>query len=131
QTLGRLAYVASRRDVVAANLDAARKLQALEKVRLDNKDLSALEFARIELETDELERQLARAEAELAGALAECTAALYAPCTPAGLDPGALDAAAPLPDQLPQPQVAVEARPALHASKLESEALGYDATLPH
>ena len=131
QTLGRLAFVTSRRDVVAANLDAARKLQALEKVRLDNKDLSALEFARIELETDELERQLARAEAELSGALAECSAALYAPCSSAGLDPGALDAAAPLPEPLPQPQLAVEDRPARQASKLESEALGYDATLAH
>jgi cobalt-zinc-cadmium efflux system outer membrane protein len=128
-TLGKLAYVASKRDVVAQNLDAARELQALEKTRLDNKDLSALEFGRIELDTEELEIQLGRAEAELASAVAACSATLFAPCSAAGLDSAALDAAAPLPDALPEPQKAIEDRPARQATKLEAEALGNDAQL--
>ena len=128
-TLGRLAYVASKRDVVAQNLDAARQLQALEKTRLDNKDLSALEFGRIELDTEELELQLGRAEAELSSAVAACSATLYVPCAATGLDSAALDAGAPLPDALPEPQKAIEDRPARQATKLESEALGEDARL--
>ena len=129
ETLGKLAYVASKRDVVAQNLDAARQLQALEKTRLDNKDLSALEFGRIELDTEELELQLGRAEAELASAVAACSATLYVPCSAAGLDAAAIDAGAPLPDALPEPQKAIEERPARQATKLESEALSFDARL--
>ena len=128
-TLGRLAYVAAKRDVVAANLDAARKLQDLEKVRLDNKDLSQLEYGRIELDTEEIEIQLGRAEAELASALAACNATLYAPCSPAGLDAAAIDAGAPLPANLPEPDRAIADRPLRQATKLEAEALGWDATL--
>ena len=130
-TLGKLAYVASKRDVVAQNLDAARQLQALEKTRLDNKDLSALEFGRIELDTEELELQLGRAEAELSSAVAACSATLFVPCSAAGLDAAALDAGAPLPDALPEPQKAIEDRPARQATKLEAEALGNDAELAH
>lgn len=128
-TLGKLAYVAAKREAVAANLDAARKLQDLEKVRLDNKDLSALEYGRIELDTEEIEIQLGRAEAELASALAACNATLYAPCSPAGLDAAAIDAGAPLPASLPEPDRAIADRPARQAPKLEAEALGWDATL--
>jgi cobalt-zinc-cadmium efflux system outer membrane protein len=130
-TLGKLAYVASKRDVVAQNLDAARKLRDLEKTRLDNKDLSQLEFGRIELDTEELELQLGRAEAELSSAVAACSATLYAPCSAAGLDAKALDAAAPLPPNLPEPDTAIEQRPQRQATKLEAAALGWDAELAH
>jgi cobalt-zinc-cadmium efflux system outer membrane protein len=128
-TLGRLAYVASRRDVVAQNLAAARKLRDLEKARLDNKDLSQLEFGRIDLDTEELELQLGRAEAELASAVAACSATLFAPCSASGLDAAALDAAAPLPATLPEPEAAIAQRPARQANKLEAAALGWDAAL--
>jgi cobalt-zinc-cadmium efflux system outer membrane protein len=130
-TLGKLAYVTAKRDVVSANLVAARQLQALEKTRLDQKDLSALEFGRIELDTEELELQLGRAEAELASAVAACSATIYAPCSPAGLDAAAIDAGAPLPANLPDPAHAIEERPARLADKLEAEALRWDARLAH
>ena len=129
--LARLAYLASKRDVVAANLQASKQLRDLEKTRLDKQDLSALEFARIELETEALELQLGRSEAELTSAVAACSAAIYAPCSPAGLDPTALDSAAPLPSTLPEPDQAIEHRPAREASRLEAQALGWDATLAH
>ena len=127
--LGHLAYVAAKRDVLTANADAARKLQALEKTRLDSNDLSAAEYARIELETEEVELQATRAEAEVAGAIAVCTATLYATCSAAGLDAAALDAGAPLPEPLPATDQAIEQRPAREASRLEARALGWDATL--
>ena len=127
--LGRLAYVAARRDTVSANLAAARTLRDGEKVRLDHQDLSPTDFARIDLDTEQLEIQLARAEAELAGAIASCSAILYAPCSPKGLDPAALDAGAPLPQTVLDPGPAIEQRPIRRISKLQSRALGWDATL--
>jgi cobalt-zinc-cadmium efflux system outer membrane protein len=131
QNLGKLAFVVARRDVVAANLAAARTLRDLEKVRLDHQDLSALEFARIELDTEELELQLGRSEAEVASAVAACSATLYAPCPASGLDATTLDAAAHLPEPMPIPEAAIEQRPVRQASKLEAQALGWDATLAH
>lgn len=133
QMLGRLAYVAARRSAAAANLAAAEKLQASEQLRLDHSDLSALEFARIELDTQAVALQLARAEADVAAAIAACGAVLYAPCSADGLDDAALDAGAPLPPAgASQPAEAqIEARPARVASRLEVEALGWDATLAH
>jgi cobalt-zinc-cadmium efflux system outer membrane protein len=136
QTLGKLAYLAARRGVVATNLAAAEKLMSLEKVRLDHSDLSALEFARIELDTQAIALQLARAESDVAVATSSCSAALFAPCSSEGLDdPAVLDTAAPLPGTLPvadaATQAAIEARPVRQASKLEAQALGWDATLAH
>lgn len=127
--LGHLAYVAARRDVVAANVDAARQLQILEKARVDRNDLSPAEYARIELDTEELEIQLGRAEAEVKSALATCSATLFATCSAAGLDSSTLDDAAPLPSALPSPDQAIASRPAREASRLEAEALGQDAVL--
>jgi outer membrane protein, heavy metal efflux system len=59
--LGKLTYDVAKRDVLSVNLDAARRLRDNEKIRLDNKDLSPLEYERIELDTTELEIQLSRA----------------------------------------------------------------------
>jgi cobalt-zinc-cadmium efflux system outer membrane protein len=127
--LGKLTYATAKRDVAAANLDASKKLRDNEKIRLDNKDLSPLEFGRIELDTEELELQLGRAEAELTSATATCSAILAAACSPQGLDAQALDAGAPLPAALPATATAVESRPQRQAQKLEVEALGADASL--
>ncbi len=127
--LGKLTYVVAKRAVIAVNLTAARRLRDNEKIRLDNKDLSPLEFERIELDTDELELELGRAEAEVTSAVAECTYTLGVTCTPDGLDSAVLDAGAPLPAALPDTATAIEARPDRVASRLESQALGEDAHL--
>jgi outer membrane protein, heavy metal efflux system len=130
--LGKVAYLAVKRSVVATNLEAATKLMALEKVRLDHKDLSALEFARIELDTQAIALQLARAESDVAAALAACGAVLAATCAADGLtEPTVLDVGAPLPAALPRPDDAIATRPTRVAEKLEVEALGWDATLAH
>lgn len=129
QALGKLAYSQAKRDVSAANLADAEQLRAKEKVRLDNKDLSPLEFGRIDLDTEELRFQLSRAESDLATAQAACRAALLAPCSTDGLDSSLLDAAAPLPQTLPDVDSSIEGRPVRQAQKLEAKALGYDADL--
>ncbi len=128
-TLGKLAYVVARRDVVQQQLEAATKLRDNEKIRLDKQDLSAVEYARIELDTQALELQLGRAQADLIGATAACSAALLAPCAAAGLDARALDVGAPLPAQLPEPKGAITDRAERRASALEVKALGEDAEL--
>jgi cobalt-zinc-cadmium efflux system outer membrane protein len=129
--LGQLAYVSRKRDVVAANLEAAHRLRDLEKNRLDKQDLSALEFERIELDTEAIELQLGRTEAELTGAVAACSAALYFRCQPPAGDPTALNSAAPLPDALAASDQAIAHRPVREASHIEAQALGWDATLAH
>jgi len=132
QALGKLAYVTARKAVLTTNLAAATQLMGLEKVRLDHKDLSPLEFARIELDTADVARQLTRAEADLATAVATCNAALYAECALDGLDdPAVLDAGAPLPGAMPGTDDAIEGRPERVANKLEIQALNKDADLAH
>ena len=132
-TLGKLAYVTSRRAAVAANLETARALLALEQVRRDHGDLSGAEFARIELDTQALELQLGRADADVATAVALCGALLHAACSTEGLaEPTALDTAAPLPDALATGGAldhALAGRAAREVSRLEIAALGDDATV--
>ncbi|HEX4419312.1 MAG TPA: TolC family protein [Kofleriaceae bacterium] len=132
--LGKLAYVTSRRAAMAANLESARKQQALEQVRRDHADLSGAEYSRIELDTQQLELQLGRADADVATAIASCAALMHAPCSTEGIsEPASLDAGAPLPPQLPDtaPAIgaAIEARATRLAAKLEVQALDSDATL--
>ncbi|MBX3161624.1 MAG: TolC family protein [Deltaproteobacteria bacterium] len=126
--LGRLAYLAAKREAVATNLEAAIRLRNNEKIRLDNKDLSPLEFGRIELDTHGIQMLLARTEAELAGTAAYCAAVLQAPCSTEKLE-GVLDAAATLPAALPDPDAAIAARPLRNATRLEAGALNWDARL--
>jgi cobalt-zinc-cadmium efflux system outer membrane protein len=129
-TLGKLAYVAARRAAVAGNLEAARELLGIERVRRDHADLAGVEFSRIELDTQQLELQLGRSDADVATAVAQCAALLRAPCPAADLaDPAALDAGAPLPATLPVRDEAIAHRPGREASRLEARALGADATL--
>jgi cobalt-zinc-cadmium efflux system outer membrane protein len=128
-TLGKLAYVVARRDVVSQNLDAARKLQANEQIRVEQHDLAGIDFARIELETEALEIELGRSDADVAISLAACAATLFAPCSPSGLDAATLDAAAPIPDALPDVSKSIEDRPVHQAQKLEGQALEEDARL--
>ena len=109
--LGKLPTSASKRDVAAANLDAAKKLRDNEKIRVDHQDLSPLEFARIELDTEELELQLGRAEAELSGAIATCSSILYAKCVAEGSIRRRSTRARRCPPRCPETTTAVENRP--------------------
>ncbi len=129
ETLGHLAYVTARRDAVTTNLEAAKKLLALEKVRLDKADLSQAEYARIELDTEQLSLLRDRANADVAAAIAECSSTLYGICQPTSLDGAALDAGAPLPQPILDVAAQIAARPARRADGLEAAALGQDARL--
>ena len=125
--LGKLAYVSAKRDVAAANLAAAQHIRDIERVRVEKEDLSKLDFGRIDLDTDELELTLRRAESEVAMATAACSASLMMTCSATGLDQAVLDAAAPLPDSAG----GVDQRPSVIAGRIEQKALGQDAELAH
>lgn len=127
-TLGKLAYVVAHRDLVAQNLEAARKLQTNEQIRVDQHDLAGIDFSRIQLETEALEVELGRSDADVDVALAACDATLFVPCSPGGLDASTLDAAAPIPAALPDAG-AIQNRPVHVAQKLEAQALDEDARL--
>lgn len=127
--LGRLAYVAAKHQVVDENLAAARKLLALERVRLEHKDLAPVEIERIELDTRALEVEQRRADADLRGAVAACSVLLQTSCSPTEVDATTLDHAAPLPAVLPATDAAISARPDRVASRLEVNALSWDARL--
>jgi cobalt-zinc-cadmium efflux system outer membrane protein len=128
-TLGKLAYAAAKRAIVVQNLEAARKLQASEQIRAEKQDLAGLDFARIQLDTEALDIELARADADLAVALASCSATLFATCSAEGLDETALDGAAPLPGALPDANRAITDRPEHQAQRFEASALEQDAEL--
>lgn len=128
-TLGRIAYVVAVRDVAKDNLDAAKQLEANERIRLEHQDLAGIDFARIELDTQELEVELTRADGDIAVALAACSTTLFAECTVEGLDVAALDIAAAVPSNLADMERAVLDRPAHQAQRYEASALGQDAVL--
>jgi cobalt-zinc-cadmium efflux system outer membrane protein len=127
--LGDLAHLAARRDVIATNLDAAKKLEALEKIRVDHQDLAPVEFERIQLDTKTLELQLHRADADVSAALANCAALFHDTCTATGIDASTLDKGADLPQTLPEANGAIAARPLREASRDEITALQSDAEL--
>ncbi len=127
--LGRIAYVVAVRDVTRANLEAARQLETTERIRLEHKDLAGIDFSRIELDTQELEVELTRADADIAVALSTCEATLFAPCSSEGLDVAALDRAAELPADLSADATAVAQRPTHEAQRFEAAALAQDAIL--
>jgi outer membrane protein, heavy metal efflux system len=127
--IGKVAYLSARHDTLAVNLDAQRKILALEKIRLDHQDLSGDDYARLELETERLELDVARAEAGLRQAAISCAAALRAPCLPDGLGQDALEHGAPAPDDAGDVDAAVAARATFAASRDQQAALRADAAL--
>src|SRR5262249_14192520 len=127
--LGKIAYVVAVRDVARQNLGAAKQLEANERSRLADKDLAGIDFSRIGRDTQQTEGEPTPADADIAGALAACTATLFADCNVEGLDVATLDTAAALPAELADPTRAVADRPAHQAQHLEASALGQDAVL--
>jgi len=129
--IGKVAYLVARHDTLVQNLDAQKKILALEKIRFDHKDLSGDDYARLELETERLELDVARADADLRQAMVGCEATLRAPCAVDGSAEVALDKGAPLPASLGDVEVEVAARASFASSRDQQAAFGYDATLAH
>ena len=127
--IGKVAYLSARHDTLAVNLDAQKKILALEKIRLDKKDLSGDDYARLELETERLDLDVARADADLRQAMFACQATLRAPCTADGLGEDALTNGAPLPVITKDLDAAVAGRATFASSRDQQAAYGFDADL--
>jgi cobalt-zinc-cadmium efflux system outer membrane protein len=128
--MGKVAYLSSRHDTLVVNLEAQKKILALEKIRVDHQDLSGDDYARLELETERLELDVARADADLRQAAVACEATLRAPCGE-GLGADALEHGAPLPATPGDVDQALEQRAVAVSSRDQQTAYGFDATLAH
>ncbi len=95
--LGRLVHLGARQAVLRESLESARRSVDLDRVRLEQGEVSGNDHDRLVLDTLSLELDGERNRAEYEEALAECRAALRAPCDVEGSLPEDLDAGAELP----------------------------------
>jgi outer membrane protein, heavy metal efflux system len=126
--LGRLVYFQARQTQLEESLRSAVRGLDLEQRRLDLQDLSGNDFDRLVLDTMTLEADVAKNQAELGVAAADCRALLTAPCdlSPAGITE--LDGAAALPAGA-NAKTALTTRPDLESLRLQGEAALADSVL--
>jgi cobalt-zinc-cadmium efflux system outer membrane protein len=129
RALGRVVYLTAKQGILREQSEAAKAVAALERVRLDQGAISGNDFDRLLLDTTSLEVELWRNQSELDGALANCRAALFAPCEVPGATLADLEQAAVLPSPLPGLPSALEQRADVKALGLERDAAREDAVL--
>jgi len=127
--LGRLAYLASRKEALEGNLAAARASLDLQRSRLDNGDISGNDYERLLLDAMVLEADVGQTAADFDAALAACRAALFAPCDPAGASSDLLSSAAPVPARETGGEPPIGERADLKALDLLAQSADQDATL--
>jgi len=127
--LGRLAYLAVRKEALEGSLVAARENLDLQRTRLDNGDISGNDHDRLLVDAMVLESDFGQTAADFDAALAACRAALHAPCDPAGAASDLLAVAAPVPARETGWEEAVAGRPDLKALDLLARSADEDATL--
>lgn len=86
----RVAYLGVRQHILEDSLASAQSMAALTKIRLDRGDVSGVDHARLLLDAERVERDVADNRSDLQDALADCEATLFAPCL---ADSTSLDAA--------------------------------------
>jgi cobalt-zinc-cadmium efflux system outer membrane protein len=129
RALGRVVYLNAKQAILQAQLEAAKSVTSLERVRLDQGAISGNDFDRLVLDNTSLEVDLWRNQADVDGAMANCRAALYAACEMPGATLADLEQAASIPPALPGAAAALEQRADLKALALESDAARQDAIL--
>ncbi len=127
EALANVAHRKARLDLLEQTRDEARTVVQLEKRRLEQGDLSGNDFDRLAVDLMGLEADAVQARAEHASALADCAAALTAPCDPGTSPEPLLDAAAPLPEDPADPGARLLLRPDVEAVRLERDAARRDA----
>jgi outer membrane protein, heavy metal efflux system len=86
----RVAYLGAREHILEDSLLSAQSMAELTKIRLDRGDVSGVDHARLVLDAERVERDVADNRSDLQDALANCEALLFAPCQADGTS---LDAA--------------------------------------
>lgn len=122
-SLGQVAWLQARQEVLAENLALARQAAEVTERRVAHGEASGADLARLRLEALRLEAEVERARSELEAALRTCAAHLHAACD---LQDGAdlLASAAPVPQAI---DFAPERRADLAALRLQARAEGEEA----
>ena len=127
--LGRLVYLKAKEDVLAQELVSVASVSELEKVRLDQGAISGNDYDRLTLDKTSLEIDMARTQADLAGALANCREVLRVACDVSQTSSDDLDTAALVPTLPPVGPELLERRADIEALRLERDAAQKDAVL--
>lgn len=125
-SLARVAWLRAKMALLEDNLAGARRAAELQKARLDRGAVSGNDYDRLLLDNISLEADVARARADLDGALSTCAALMAAPCDAGSAGIADIDAAAPLPAAI---NADLERRPDVQAARLEGAASEKDAVL--
>lgn len=125
--LAELIYTRSRAQQLQASLLEARAASLIAKGRLDHEALSGVDYDRLLIDLAMVETDHAHAQADAQAALAQCAAALQAPCRLDDSGVEALDAAAPVPKSPPEPAIAQRAD--IRALHMEAQAAHRSAEL--
>ena len=125
----RVAYLASRQQILDDSLSSAKSMADLTKIRLDRGDVSGVDHARLVLDSDRVGRDVSDNRSELQDALAECEALLFAPCQADGATLASAEKSAQGPFVADDLNAAIAARPDLRALNLEQRAALAESTL--
>ncbi|MES1177241.1 MAG: TolC family protein [Myxococcales bacterium] len=79
-SMTRVAYLGAREHILEDSLLSAQSMAELTKIRLDRGDVSGVDYARLVLDAERVERDVADNRSDLQDALADCEALLFAPC---------------------------------------------------
>lgn len=87
-SIAQILYFKSRQAAIADDLETARQILDLQRVRFERGDLSGIDLDRLELDVQVLQSDLARTASDLREQQAICASLLFAACEPgdAGLD---------------------------------------------
>jgi cobalt-zinc-cadmium efflux system outer membrane protein len=124
----RVAYLGSRQHILEDGLASAQSMADLTKIRLDRGDVSGVDHARLLLDVERVQRDVADNQSDLEDALADCEALLFAPCR---ADAATLDSAEKSAGQTAYQDLdaAIAGRPDLRALRLQQQAAVVDATM--
>jgi cobalt-zinc-cadmium efflux system outer membrane protein len=124
----KVAYLGARQRILEDGLVSAQSMADLTKIRLDRGDVSGVDQARLMLDVDRVERDVADNHSDLEDALADCEAILFAPCQ---VEAATLDSAEKSAGQTAYTdlEAAISSRPDLRAIRLEQRAAVAEATM--
>jgi cobalt-zinc-cadmium efflux system outer membrane protein len=131
EAIARVLHGRSRKAALAEELDTARQVVDLQRVRFDRGDLSGIDFDRLQLDAQMLDADLAQASAELQEAVASCARILFASCDGDDADLDVVTAQLQPLDAVPPAdwQATLQQRPDLQSLDAQRQATEQDTIL--
>jgi cobalt-zinc-cadmium efflux system outer membrane protein len=125
----RVAYLGAREHILEDTLVSAQSMADLTKIRLDRGDVSGVDHARLMLDAERVERDVADNRSDLQDAMSACEALLFAACQADGATLDAAERSASGPFATNDLESVIAARPDLRALRLQQRAAVSEATL--